>query len=151
MKKIFLLLLASFVISASLIAQIQDPVQWSYAAKKKSNNFYEVVITGTVEHPWHIYSMTTPKGGPVPTNITFKKNPLVLLDGKTKENGKLKVEKDNVFGVDVKYFNDRVEFVQAVKLKGNVKTNIGGTVEYMVCDDSQCLPPTKKTFDIKLQ
>ena len=58
---------------------------------------------------------------------------------------------DNVFGIDVKYFNDRVEFIQTVKLKGNVKTNIGGTVEYMVCDDSQCLPPTKKTFDIKLQ
>ena len=151
MKKTFLFVLASFFVCLSLSAQIQDPVQWSYAARKKSSNLYEVVITGTVEHPWHIYSMTTPSGGPVPTHVTFKKNPLLSLDGKLKENGKLKVEKDNVFGVDVKYYSDRVEFVQEVKVRGAVKTNIGGTVEYMVCDDSQCLPPTKKTFDIKLQ
>ncbi|MDB5229588.1 MAG: cytochrome c-type biosis protein DsbD, protein-disulfide reductase [Chitinophagaceae bacterium] len=150
MKKIMLSIITLFAV-CSVMAQIQDPVQWSYAAKKKANNVYEIVITGMLEQPWHIYSMSTPKGGPRPTKINFKKNPLLTLEGKLKENGKLKVEKDNVFGIDVKYYSDRIEFIQAVKLKGNIKTNIGGTVEYMVCDDSQCLPPTTKTFDIKLQ
>jgi thiol:disulfide interchange protein DsbD len=48
------------------------------------------------------------------------------------------------------YFSNEVRFVKRVTVKGKVSTNIGGTVEYMVCNESKCLPPTKKTFDIKL-
>jgi hypothetical protein len=48
-------------------------------------------------------------------------------------------------------YSDKVQWVQTVKVKGGIKTNISGTIEYMVCDDSHCLPPTKKSFDLKLQ
>ena len=139
------------IVSVALFAQIKNPVQWTFASSKKSANEYEIVITASLPTPWHIYSQSTPKGGPKPTIINFKTNPLVVLEGKTKEMGELKTSHDVNFGVDVKYFSNKVEFVQLVKLKGNIKTNIAGTIEYMVCDDSQCLPPTKKDFDIKLQ
>ncbi len=151
MKKAWLLLLAGILFTAGAMAQIQDPVQWTYSARKKADKVYELVITAKMARPWHVYSQFTPEGGPVPTKLSFKNNPLATLDGKVKELGKLKVEHDQSFGVDVKSFYDQVEFVQTVKLKGNVKTNISGTVEYMVCDDHQCLPPTTKSFDIKLQ
>jgi hypothetical protein len=150
MKKIFLALL-TLVLSFGVFAQNQDPVVWSYSAKKKSANTYEVVISARLDDSWHIYSVYTPKGGPVATKINFKKNPLVAVEGNVKENGKMETMKDKLFSVDVKYYSDRVDFVQTVKVKGNVKTNVSGTVEYMVCDDEQCLPPTKKNFDIKLQ
>lgn len=42
-------------------------------------------------------------------------------------------------------------YTQLVKVKAGVKTNIAGNISYMVCDDEQCLPPSKKQFDIKLQ
>jgi thiol:disulfide interchange protein DsbD len=74
--------------------------------------------------------------------------------GKAKEIGKLEKTLDKNFsakGVEVLFFGDQVQFVQNITLKGAVKTNISGSVEYMVCDDSQCLPPTKKSFDIKIQ
>ena len=58
---------------------------------------------------------------------------------------------DKVFGVQVFYYSSKVVYSQVVKVKGLVNTNITGTIAYMVCDDTQCLPPTKKTFDIKLQ
>ena len=32
-----------------------------------------------------------------------------------------------------------------------MKTNVRGSIEYMICDDTKCLPPVKKFFDIKLQ
>ncbi|MGI8951506.1 MAG: protein-disulfide reductase DsbD domain-containing protein [Chitinophagaceae bacterium] len=150
MKKIiFTIFLCFFVLAA--FSQIQNPVQWNYSAKKKADNLYEVILTATLPKPWHIYSQSTPKGGPVPTKISFNTNPLFSLDGSTKEAGNLKVDHDPNFGVDVKYYGDKVDFVQTVKLKANVKTNITGNIEYMVCNDKQCLPPTKKTFDIKLQ
>jgi hypothetical protein len=148
MKYLFSVILTC--ISIAGIAQIKDPVQWSYSARKKSNNIYELVVTASVPSPWHIYSQNTPKGGPIPTKITYKSNPLISVDGNLKENGKLQKIHDENFGVDVLYYSTKVEFVQTLKLKSAVKTNISGTVEYMVCDDHQCLPPTKKTFDVKL-
>ena len=87
----------------------------------------------------------------MPTKISFNKNPLIVKEGKTKETGKMEKINDKVFGVQVFYYSGKVVYSQVVKVKGSVRTNITGTVSFMVCDDTQCLPPTKKTFDLKLQ
>ena len=150
MKRIITILISVFFISAAH-AQLQDPVKWSYSAAKKSDKEYTVVIDATLPSEWHIYSMTTPANGPVATNVVFKKNPLVTLDGSVQENGQLKTDHDAVFGVDVKYFNDKVEYTQTVKLKSAVKTNVTGTIKYMVCNDKLCLPPKTIPFNIQLQ
>ena len=146
-------LMAFFVIGA--FAQVENPVSWTYEAHKKAANTYEIVLTATVDHPWHIYSQFTAKGGPIATEIKFKPNPLVAIKAaKPKEIGKIEKTMDSNFGtppIQVSYYSDKVQFVQTVTLKGNVKTNIAGTVEYMVCNDNKCLPPTKKAFDLKLQ
>lgn len=149
MKKIITLFLF-LAIGSLAIADAKDPVMWSYAAKKKSDNTYEVVITATLPKPWHIYSVTSPKGAGMPTKILFKKNPLISLLGPIKENGKLKSEYNKDFESEVKYYSDKVEFIQTIVLKGKAKTNITGSVEYMVCDDERCLPPSTKSFEIKL-
>ena len=148
MEKIILAALFSVTMLATN-AQVQNPVKWKYEAKKKGAN-YEVVITATVDKPWHIYSQNTGKNGPVPTTITFKTNPLITLNGKVKEAGKLEKIYDKNFQTDVLFYSGSVVFTQTIQVKAGVKTNISGTVEYMVCDDEKCLPPTKKTFDIKL-
>ncbi len=150
MKRMLATLVLSFV-SVLAFAQMPNPVNWSYEAKKKAAGTYEIIATAQVDEPWHIYSQNTGKGGPIPTKFSFKKNPLVTVDGKTKEVGKLEKVYDKNFKTDVLFYSDKVQFVQTVKVKGNAKTNISGTVEYMVCDDTQCLPPSKKTFELKLQ
>lgn len=150
MKKTIASLLTMFVV-LSVSAQIENPVTWSFAATKKADKVYEVTLTATVAKPWHIYSQTTPDGGPLPTSFTFKQNPLITLDGKVKETGKLKTDHDKNFGVDVKYYSDKVVFTQTVKLKAAVKTNLSGSLEFMVCNDEKCLPPKTVPFDIKLQ
>lgn len=147
MKKIFLLVITVF---AAAVSFAQDPVNWSYETKKKSAGVYEVVITAELDQTWHLYSQNTGKGGPLPTKIVFKANPLITKTGVVKEVGHLEKIYDKNFKTDVLYYSDKVQFVQTVKVKGNAKTNIAGTVEYMVCDDSRCLPPAKKTFDLKL-
>ena len=130
--------------------QAQNPVSWSYTAVKKSADTYEIVLTAELEKPWHIYSQNTGKGGPIPTSIVFKANPLIVKNGAVKERGKLEKTFDDNFKTNVLYYSDKVEFVQTVKVKGGIRTNVSGTVEYMVCDDSRCLPPVKKSFDLKL-
>lgn len=154
MKKIIVAFFA-LILGVSAIAQIKDPVSWKYEALKKADNKYDLVITATFPKPWHLYSQSTPKGGPIPTKITIKSNPLLTVSaGKAKEIGKQERILDKNFspkGVEVLYYSEQVQFVQSITLKSSVKTNVSGTVEFMVCDDSQCLPPTKKSFDIKLQ
>jgi len=150
MKKVTLILLA-MCISAAAFSQGENPVNWTFAAVKKGDKTYNVVITATFSSPWHIYSQNTPDGGPIPTKITFKPNPLVTLEGMAKEDGQLKTVHDENFGVDVKYYSDKVVFTQVVKLKAAVKTHAIGQLEFMVCDDHHCLPPKKVPFDISLQ
>ena len=150
MKK--LIALPFFILFANLLfAQIQNPVAWTASSKKIADKTYEVRLTANMQKGWHIYSQTTPEGGPVPTNISFTKNPLLVMKGSTKEIGKLEKHNEPLFGVDVKQFSDKVDFVQVVNLKANVKTSVDLSVEFMVCNDKQCLPPVTKKFTVALK
>jgi len=74
----------------------------------------------------------------------------VVLNGKPKEVGKLFDQFDKAINARSKYYSNKVEFVQTITLKSNVKTAITGEVEFMVCDDRQCLPPDVAKFSVKL-
>lgn len=150
MKKILAFLL-SFVVLQAAHAQVKNPVQWSYTAKKLNATTYEVHLSATIEDGWHLYSQTTPDGGPVATTIAFAKNPLLILEGNVKEIGKLEQRHEELFGVDVKQFSNKVDFVQVVKLKGKAKTALNGSLEFMTCNDRECLPPKIQQFSIALK
>jgi hypothetical protein len=141
MSKIFLFLF--FFHQAS-------PCSWTFTSKKIDPATYEIHCRVAINAPWHTYSQFTPEGGPVPTKFMYAKNPLYSLDGNTAENGKLITRHESVFNVDVKYFEGEVDFVQRVKIKANAKTNFTGTVQFMVCNDSECLPPTNQKFTVAL-
>lgn len=151
MKKI---ITAAFLLMFSniLFAQmVKNPVEWTATSKKVADKTYEIRLTANIPNGWHIYSQTTPDGGPVPTAISFTKNPLIVLQGSVKEIGKLEKHHEPLFGVDVKQFSHKVDFVQVVKLKATVKTSVEVAVEFMVCDDKQCLPPSTKKFTVALK
>ncbi|MBS1628022.1 MAG: hypothetical protein JSR09_00330 [Bacteroidetes bacterium] len=154
MNKFFIFYFLFFIFSLTAFqssAQMQNPVSWKFEAKKKAEGVYVFIATASVDKPWHIYSQNTGKGGPVATNFVFKANPLIKVDGKVSEAGKLEKVYDKNFKTDVLFYSNIVTFTQTVMIKGKAKTNFAGTVEYMVCDDEQCLPPVKKAFDLKLQ
>ncbi len=149
MKKIFIAVICIFL-SGLAEAQVLNPVDWAVTSKKLAGNTWEVHLKANIQRGWHIYSQTTPDGGPVATTIVFTKNPLFDLAGATKEKGKLEQRHEELFGVDVKQFSNSVDFIQVIKLKSPVKTSANIVVEYMVCNDKQCLPPTSKKFSIAL-
>jgi thiol:disulfide interchange protein DsbD len=148
MKKIIAIIIMTGVCSVS---HSQDIVKWNFSAKKISDNTYEIHLTPAVQNLWHIYSQTSPEGGALPTKISFNKNPLVAMEGKTKEVGKIVSKYEEVFDVRVKYFEGKADFVQVVRLKASVKTNISGNIEFMACNDEQCLPPKTAQFSIPIQ
>lgn len=129
----------------------ENPVTWTFTSKKLNAQTYEIKASAKLEDGWHIYSQTTPDGGPVPTSISFIRNPMVSLSGPTKEAGKLEQHFEQLFGVVVKQYSERVDFIQNVVLKAAVKTSISGSVEFMVCNEHECMPPTSKRFTVELR
>ena len=151
MKKIITLLLAFNLGFLGFInAQPKDPATWTYEAKKKTDNTYDLVVTVTLPKPWHIYSQNTGNGGPIATSINFNSNPLIIKQGKVVETGKLIKTYDENFKTNVLYYSDKVVFTQSIKLKTKAKTVVAGKLEYMLCNDEMCLPPKKIAFTIKL-
>jgi thiol:disulfide interchange protein DsbD len=148
--KVTLLSLLVTLISAVSMAQSSTQVKWAYSAKKVADKTYEVRITATVNGDWHIYSQNVGVDGPIPTSFTFTKNPLVVFDGAVKESGKLIKKNEEVWGGEVRYYENKVEFIQTVKVKGTAKTNLAGKVEYMVCNDEKCLPPSETNFSVAI-
>lgn len=145
MKKLIFILLSTFIINTSF-GQILNPVKFSYSTVKKGSNQYEVHIKTAVDPKWHIYSIYNPDGGAQATALMFTN---VKTVGKPKEAGKMKTIFEQEFKVNQKYFEQNVDFIQTVKVQPGTK-KVSGTIEYMVCNDRQCLPPKTVAFDIAL-
>ena len=143
-------LLIALLIAASAPVQVQNPVHWTFTVQKLSATSYAIHLTATIDAHWHTYSQTTPDGGPVATAIQFTANPLVVLNGKPAELGKMDQHFEKLFGVEVKQYSSKVDFVQKVTLKRPVKTNLSGTINFMVCNDQECLPPSNQSFSLSL-
>ncbi len=141
MNKIFLYLLLAFVSTSSLQSQILDPVKWSTSVKKISETEYDLVAKATIENKWHLYSQEVPADGPLPTVFTFEENKAYKSIGKIKE-GKGVTEHDPVFDMVITFFSNTATFTKRIALTGDEGTTIKGEVEFMVCDDTRCLPPS---------
>ncbi len=148
MKKIsttlVLLLAAVFV-----FAQSEKQVKWTFSSKKIAEGTYEVQMVADVSGNWHIYAQNA-GDGPVATQFDFTKNPLLTLKGPVKENGQMTKKYEEAFKSEVRYYEKKVSFTQVVNVKGKAKTNLAGNVEFMVCNDRECLPPSTVSFRINI-
>lgn len=151
MGKLFTSILLLFV-SVAAFAQSGTKVKWDYTVKKIGEKKYEVRMIANIQPGWHLYSQTQSADAiALPTTINFAKNPLLLVSGKPKEIGKVTDAFDKATQSRSRFYSNKVEFVQVVTVKSTVKTSLTGDVEFMVCDDKQCLPPDKTKFSVKLE
>jgi len=149
MKKLFL---STVVVFAGMFLYAQNPVNWTFTAKKVNDKTFEVHMTASIDKGWHLYSQEQPEDAIAnPTSFTLTANPLFSLDGKIKEVGKMEKFTDKQLGLSANQYSNNVDFVQVVKLKGSAKTNISGSVEYQTCDDKKCLPPKTINFSVALK
>ena len=139
------------IIAAFSFAQSGTKVKWQFTSKKLADKKYEIRLTAVIDKGWHLYSQTQSEDAiALPTTVTFANNPLLIISGKPKEVGKLYDQYDKATASRSRFYSDKVEFVQVVTTKSNVKTAVNGEIEFMVCDDKQCLPPDKMKFSVKL-
>lgn len=150
MYKLYSLL---FFVLASLAGKAQlNPITWSFSATKVADKTFEIHMKATIQTSWHLYSQTQPEDAiAIPTTFQISPNPLLTLDGKITEVGKMETMKDATLGVSANQYSKTVDFVQKVKLKAKVKTSLNGSVEFQTCDDKKCLPPKTVKFSIAIR
>ena len=147
MKRILLLI----VVIAGLIsvdAQIHEPVKWKFELKNTGPKTAEVVMTASIEEGWHLYTMDIPENGPIPTRFSFETLNGVKLIGKVVAKSKHKEVYDQSFSMNLGWYADKAVFVQKLSFDDAAKIKIKGNVEFMVCNDESCLPPTQEYFDL---
>jgi len=125
-------------------------VNWNFEAKKIASNTYEIKCSAIIKGDFHLYAQVPGVEGPVPTTFSFSPNPLLSLTGKVKEQGKMVKKFESAWDGTVNFYEKKVDFIQVVKTKAKIKTNLIGEVEFMVCNDAQCLPPAKVPFKVAI-
>ncbi len=148
MKRFTFLIAFLILMVVSASAQILEPVKWSFSSRNTGINEYELIFKASIDNRWHLYSQDIPQAPPA-TTFTFKKDSSYTLEGKVREVGNVIQEFDKNFNMELKFYADSVRFVQKVKIKGK-GTTVKGTLNFMCCDDTQCLPPKDVDFSFDL-
>jgi thiol:disulfide interchange protein DsbD len=149
-SKILTILYFLFFASHVLFAQIFQPVKWSFKSEHVNAQEEIIILTATIDKGWHLYSQFIGNDGPIPTSITFEKSKDFELMGSATE-GKAIEEYDKNFDMILKFFANKAEFKQRIKIKSKKDFTVKGSVNFMVCDDSKCLPPEDVEFAVSVK
>lgn len=157
--KYFWSLLLLFIFPLSIFSQVftssedqtqmVDPITWDSHLERENDSIYKLKFTAKLEKGWHLYSQVVEEGGPIATSFTFNNSSSTYeLVGETSEPNAPTVY-DEVFGMEIKFFKNEAEFYQTIKVLDPAAV-IEVEVEFMVCDDSMCLPPDVVPFQISI-
>lgn len=142
MKMNLILLFCSFV---AFGANAQKNANWAIEYNKADSS---VIIKSKIAKGWHIYSQNIdPLAGPIPTSFMFFLVGDVNLLGGVLEPEPI-VHYDEAFGAELMYFENEVEFKQKIVLTSQASLSV--EVNYMMCNDNMCLPPTSEKLTIEL-
>jgi thiol:disulfide interchange protein DsbD len=135
----------------------QNPIKWDVKSKFIEKNLYELEISAEIEDKWHLYSQFLesnegydPDNSPLSTYITYELNPNFDTVGNTTELG-IETHFDPVWEAEISFFSNKAYFIQLVKTLNTDSTIFKGNVNFMACDDQQCLPPDDYSFKIDLK
>jgi thiol:disulfide interchange protein DsbD len=153
MKKIPACLLALLFIPILSFSQILTPVKWSFRVEQTKPDEAILHMVAKIDHGWHIYSRNNPlpPDGPVGTTFVFNKSKDYSIEGPVTEPKPI-VETDSQFdNQTLRYFDIKADFKQKIKVLSKKDFKVTGTLEFMCCDNGQCIPPDNVdySFDIK--
>ena len=144
MKKLFSFSLLYLCVVFSLSAQ----VDFSVAQKRVSPTQIDLVFTGKISPGWHVYSTDVPDGGPVKASFNIDNSDGVELAGPLKAGPGVKSAHDDIFDMQVSYFENSCTFTQSLKLTKK-EYNLKGYMEFGACNDENCMPPTAVDCSVK--
>ncbi len=140
-------LLAVLLLGVSLYAQLPKrltPVKWAMEftpAEAKPGGTAIARLTAMIDEPWHMYSPTTPPGGPMITKITLAENPVVEAMEIYRPQPVRKLDPN--FGIEAETYDKQAVFFLKMKLRESaaaMPAEIPVNMRYQVCTEKECLP-----------
>jgi thiol:disulfide interchange protein DsbD len=128
----------------------EDPVHWTLGATggkgvvaPGGTAYFE--LKATIDPGWHLYSPTTPPGGPIITKLQLSANPLIKSWRIYRPQPVRKLDPN--FQIDTETYTGEATFLAGVTAADSAAgdTNVEAAVRYQACSDVKCLPPVKKT------
>ena len=131
----------------ALIAQGQmvNPVHFTSKLKMLKDGEAEIVFSATIDNGWHVYSTDMGNDGPISASFNVVKMDGAEKVGKLKPRGNVIKQYDKMFGMELRFFEKKAEFVQRIRFT-KPKYAIDCYLEFGACNDEMCLPPTEVEF-----
>ena len=142
-------LLFGIITLLPLSAQETEPVSWSYEITKLNSLEYQISFNAEIIDGWKLYSQFSPEEGSVATSFEFIDNNNNYLADEIFNEDPYIIGYDNVFKMDLYYFEGKANFNQSIKLNNKDVNQIKIEVEYSSCDDELCIF-RNETFNIVL-
>ena len=142
-------LLFGIITLLPLSAQETEPVSWSYDLTKLNSLEYQISFNAEIIDGWKLYSQFSPEEGSVATSFEFLDNDNNYLADEIFNEDPYIIGYDNVFKMDLYYFEGKANFNQSIKLNNKDVNQIKIEVEYSSCDDELCIF-RNETFNIVL-
>ncbi len=127
-----------------------DPVQWSLHPARgtgdtKPGSPVWLELTASIQPGWHLYSPTTPTGGPIITKIQVAQNNAVSAAKVFRPQPVRKTDPN--FGIETETYSDKAVFyLQAdTRSDANGPVKMDAVVYYQACNDVKCLRAVRKT------
>ncbi len=133
------------VVPMMALAQSENPVKWSHSVSDNGEGRYTVQMKATMADGWHIYDL-----GPyefiTATSLKFEPSEGVTPVGDLRVLSKAVRHMDDIFGIEIGYFEKEAIFEQDFEGEGDVKV----AIEYMACNDTNCTPPAEEEMVVTL-
>ena len=141
----FLTTLGALLLVLLAQAQMADPVHFTSKMNMLEGDMAEIVFSCTIDPGWHVYSTDITDDGPTKATFNVDKKDGVELVGKLTPRGKVIEKFDEMFGTNLRFFENKGAFVQKIRFTTPQYT-IDCYLEYGACNDEMCMPPTTVQF-----
>ena len=145
MKKFVTLLMLTFL-ALAVQAQILTPVKWNIKLEDSNSAEKTLVFSAKLDAGWHLYDMNLPEGGPISTSFSFENLKGAKAIGTPIASKEATTVFDEQFQMELRWFAGEVSFRQKIEVTDPKHLQVNGYVEYMACNDENCLPPEQEEF-----
>lgn len=122
----------------TLQAQFEEPVVWKSKVEQLAEDRYQLIFEAGIAPNWHLYSQFSDPEGAIPTEFVFDQTDSFKLVGNVTESESV-VDYDQVFEMDLTYFNNSAVFQQQIQVLDDRLTQIKVEINYQACDDELCI------------
>ena len=141
------LLTLTALLTAALAAA--QSVTWKSSVEPLGGDAYRIVLEAAIPAGYHMYDMGPYEGGPTATTIVLTPGEGVQLDGSVEQLTKAHTYYDELFGMQIGTLSGKPRFAQKVHL-ATAKGTVTAQLEWMICNDSSCMPPDETELTIEI-